>query len=163
MKQIDFDKGRTSVIILQTAFPMFVAQVLNLLYSIVDRIYIGRIPGEGTAALGGIGLCFPVITLITAFTNLYGSGGAPLFAIARGQKQHTQAERILNTSFRLEILTGIILTLTVLLTSRQILLLFGASDTSMQYALPYLRIYVIGTIFVMTATGMNPFINAHVR
>lgn len=160
MKQIDFDKGRTSVNILQTAFPMFVAQVLNLLYSIVDRIYIGRIPGEGTAALGGIGLCFPVITLITAFTNLYGSGGAPLFAIARGQKQHAKAEHILNTSFRLEILTGIILTLTVLLTGRQILLLFGASDTSMQYALPYLRIYVIGTVFVMTATGMNPFINA---
>ena len=160
MRQTDFENGSTPMNILQTAFPMFVAQVLNLLYSIVDRIYIGRIPGEGTIALGGIGLCFPIITLITAFTNLYGSGGAPLFSIARGRKAEAEAEHILNTSFRLEVLTGLILTVLILFTGRQILGLFGASDNSMQYALPYLQIYVVGTIFVMISTGMNPFINA---
>ena len=160
MKQIDFENGSTPIIILQTALPMFVAQVINLLYSIVDRIYIGRIPGEGTIALGGIGLCFPIITLITAFTNLYGSGGAPLFSMARGAKDRDGAERILNTSFRLEIITGLVLTVIIGLAGRPILYLFGASDSSIAYALPYLRIYVLGTVFVMIATGMNPFINA---
>ena len=159
-KQVDFEKGNIAANIAQTAVPMFVAQILSLLYSIVDRIYIGRIPGEGTAALGGIGLCFPVIMLITAFTNLYGSGGAPLFAIARGSGNNVRAERILNTSFRLEILTGIILTLITAVFGGDILMLFGANEASLVYALPYLNIYICGTIFVMTATGMNPFINA---
>ncbi len=160
MKQIDFENGSTPMNILQTAFPMFAAQILNLLYSIVDRIYIARIPGEGTAALGGIGLCFPIITLITAFTNLYGSGGAPLFSIARGRKRDEEAERIINTSFRLEIITGIIITAIVLLFGTQILKLFGAAGDTLRYALCYLQIYVLGTVFVMTSTGMNPFINA---
>ncbi len=160
MKQIDFENGSTPMNILQTALPMFVAQVINLLYSIVDRIYIGRIPGEGTIALGGIGLCFPIITLITAFTNLYGSGGSPLFSMARGAKDRQNAERIINTSFRLEIITGLLLTAIIGLAGRPILYMFGASDSSIVYALPYLRIYVLGTVFVMIATGMNPFINA---
>ncbi len=160
MKQVDFENGSIAVNIAQTAFPMFVAQVLNLLYSIVDRIYIGRIPGEGTAALGGIGLCFPVIMLITAFTNLYGSGGAPLFAIARGRKDRKRAEQIINTSFRLEMLTGFALILIFFIFGRPILYLFGASQDSILYALPYLQVYIWGTVFVMVATGMNPFINA---
>ena len=160
MKQVDFENGSIAVNIAQTAFPMFVAQVLNLLYSIVDRIYIGRIPGEGTAALGGIGLCFPVIMLITAFTNLYGSGGAPLFAIARGRKDRKRAEQIINTSFRLEMLTGFALILIFFIFGRPILYLFGASQDSILYALPYLQVYIWGTVFVMIATGMNPFINA---
>ena len=160
MKQIDFDSSSISLNILQTAFPMFIAQAVNLLYSIVDRIYIGRIPGEGTAALGGIGLVFPIITLITAFTNLYGSGGAPLFAISRGQGDSRRASRLLNTAFRLEILTGILLTAIGFLFGRPILYAFGASDQSIIYAWPYLRIYIWGTLFVMISTGMNPFINA---
>ena len=160
MKQVDFENGSIAGNIAQTAFPMFVAQVLNLLYSIVDRIYIGRIPGEGTAALGGIGLCFPVILLITAFTNLYGSGGAPLFAIARGRKDDNRALTIMNTSFRLEILTGLFLIMVFFVFGRPILYLFGASDDSILYALPYLQVYIWGTVFVMIATGMNPFINA---
>ena len=160
MKQVDFKNGSVAANIVQTALPMFVAQVLNLLYSIVDRIYIGRIPGEGTASLGGIGLCFPVITLITAFTNLYGSGGAPLFAIARGRGREREASHIMNTSFRLEVLTGIMLTLTGFFFARPILYAFGASDISIPYALSYLRYYIWGTVLVMIATGMNPFINA---
>ena len=160
MKQVDFENGNTAVNIAQQAVPMFVAQVINLLYSIVDRIYIARIPGEGTAALGGIGLCFPVITLITAFTNLYGSGGAPLFAIARGRRRDDEATRIMNTSFRLEIMTGLVLMILGSVFARPILYAFGASDLSIPYALAYLRIYILGTLFVMTATGMNPFINA---
>ena len=160
MKQVDFKNGSVAANIVQTALPMFVAQVLNLLYSIVDRIYIARIPGEGTASLGGIGLCFPVITLITAFTNLYGSGGSPLFAIARGRGRESEASHIINTSFRLEVLTGIVLTLIGFIFARPILFAFGASDLSIPYAEAYLRYYIWGTVFAMIATGMNPFINA---
>jgi len=160
MKQVDFKNGSVAANIVQTALPMFVAQVLNLLYSIVDRIYIARIPGEGTASLGGIGLCFPVITLITAFTNLYGSGGSPLFAIARGRGRESEASHIINTSFRLEVLTGIVLTLIGFIFARPILFAFGASDLSIPYAESYLRYYIWGTVFAMIATGMNPFINA---
>ncbi|MDO4961733.1 MAG: MATE family efflux transporter [Eubacteriales bacterium] len=160
MKQVDFENGNIPMNILQTAFPMFVAQVINLLYSIVDRIYIGRIPGEGTSALGGIGLCFPIITMIAAFTNLYGSGGAPLCAMARGRGDEKRAEFIMNTSFRLEVLTGLILIVIGQLLAVPILRAFGASDGSLVYALPYLRIYLCGTVFSMIATGMNPFINA---
>ena len=139
---------------------MLVAQVINLLYSIVDRIYIGRIPGEGTAALGGIGLCFPIITLVTAFTNLYGSGGSPLCAIARGQKDTARAEKIVNTAFRLLVITAVIITVIGLAFGEPLLYLFGASDTSIVYALPYLNIYILGTIFAMISTGMNAYINA---
>ena len=160
MKQVDFAHGRTLSNILATAVPMLAAQILNLLYNIVDRIYIARIPGVGTAALGAVGLCFPVILLITAFTNLYGSGGAPLFAIARGQGDEEEAKRIQDTSFFLLLLTGASLTVLGELIGRPTLRAFGASENALVYALPYLRIYLLGTLFSMIATGMNPFINA---
>ena len=160
MKRIDFEKGRTVNIILATAIPMLVAQILNLLYNIVDRIYIARIPLVGTAALGAVGLCFPVIILITAFTNMYGSGGAPLFSIARGQKNYDEAKGIQNTAFFLLIVTAVVLTIFGEIFGKPILSAFGASEAAMVYALPYLRIYLIGTIFSMIATGMNPFITA---
>ena len=139
---------------------MFVAQALNLLYNIVDRIYIARIPEVGTAALGAVGLCFPIVILITAFTNMYGSGGSPLFSIARGGGQTKRAADIQDTAFFLLMATGILLTVTGEIVGRPVLILFGASEQALIYALPYLRIYLLGTIFTMTATGMNPFINA---
>ena len=159
-KQVDFSKGSVTKNIIQVAAPMLVAQILNLMYNIVDRIYIGRIPSEGLLALGGVGLCFPFITLITAFTNLYGAGGAPLCSIERGRGHQEEAEQIMNTSFYLLVITGVILTVLGSIFCRPILTLFGASDTSLPYALSYMRIYLMGTVFSMIALGMNPFINS---
>ena len=99
MKRIDFDNGNVAGNILNAAIPMLVAQILSLLYNIVDRIYIARIPDVGTAALGAVGLCFPIITIVTACSNLFGSGGAPLFSISRGMGDSKKANRIMNTSF----------------------------------------------------------------
>ncbi len=160
MKRVDFEKGKTLNNILATALPMLVAQIINLLYNIVDRIYIARIPVTGTIALGAVGLCFPIVILTTAFTNMYGSGGAPLFSMARGQKNETRAKEIQNTSFFLLIITGVILMLFGEIFARPILAAFGTSESAMVYALPYLRIYLLGTVFSMIATGMNPFITA---
>ena len=114
MKQIDFEKGRTLNNILATALPMLVAQILNLLYNIVDRIYIARIPIIGTKALGAVGLCFPIVILITGFTNMYGSGGAPLFSIARGQKDDKEAAALQNTSFFLLVVRTVLHSLSAL-------------------------------------------------
>ncbi len=160
MKRVDFENGKTFNNILAVALPMLVAQIINLLYNIVDRIYIARIPQIGTVALGAVGLCFPLVILTTAFTNMFGSGGAPLFSIARGQKNDDRARKIQNTSFFLLIVTGVLLIIVGEIFGRPILALFGTSETSMVYALPYLRIYLLGTIFSMIATGMNPFITA---
>lgn len=160
MKRVDFGNGKTLSNIIATALPMFVAQTLNLLYNIVDRIYIARIPGVGTAALGAVGLCFPIVILITAFTNMYGSGGAPLFSISRGAGDREEAAKIQDTAFFLLIATAIVLTIAGELFGRPVLIAFGASDNALVHALPYLRIYLLGNIFSMIATGMNPFINA---
>ncbi|SCW54562.1 putative efflux protein, MATE family [Lachnospiraceae bacterium C10] len=159
-KQVDFKNGGTLNNILATALPMMVAQILNLLYNIVDRIYIARIPDIGTAALGAVGLCFPVVIMVGAFTNMFGSGGAPLFSIARGQGDKETAGDYQNTSFFLLLSTGIVLTIIGEIFGKNILSLFGTSDGSMTYALPYLRIFLLGTVFSMISTGMNPFINA---
>lgn len=160
MQQVDFSKGRILNNIVSTAVPMLLAQLINLLYSIVDRVYIGRIEGIGVAALGGVGLCFPIISIIGAFTYLYAGGGAPLFAMERGKKDIDKAGHVMSVTFTLEILTSIIIIAVGLLFGRNILRVFGASDTAMVYALPYLRIYLLGTVFAMVSTGMNPFINA---
>ena len=160
MKRVDFENGKTLNNILATALPMLVAQIINLLYNIVDRIYIARIPEIGTVALGAVGLCFPIVILTTAFTNMFGSGGAPLFSIARGQKNEERAREIQNTSFFLLIVTGILLIIVGEIFGRPILAAFGTSEAAMVYALPYLRIYMLGTIFSMISTGMNPFITA---
>ena len=101
MKRIDFEHGTVTGNILGAALPMLVAQILNLLYNIVDRVYIARIPEVGTAALGAVGLCFPLIVIISAFANLFGTGGAPLFSIFRGKKEETKAVGVMNTSFSL--------------------------------------------------------------
>lgn len=159
-RQIDFSSGKILENIIMSATPMLVAQLLNLMYNIVDRIYIGKIEDIGVVALGGVGLCFPVISLITAFTNLFGAGGAPLCSIERGKRNLEKAGRIMNISFYMLVITAVILTMIGLVLSEPLLYLFGASDITIQYALPYMRIYFLGTVFSMIALGMNPFINA---
>ena len=160
MKQVDYKNGKIFSNVMQSVLPMLVAQVLSLLYSIVDRIYIGRIPSEGTSALGGIGLCFPIIIMVTAFTNLFGLGGAPLCSIARGKGDIKRAAEVMNTAFSMLVLTGVVITVTGELFSAPLLRLFGATDGNLPYALDYLHIYLLGTICTMLATGLNPYINA---
>lgn len=160
MKRIDFEHGTITSNILGAALPMLVAQILSLLYNIVDRIYIARIPGVGTTALGAVGLCFPIIVIITAFSNLFGGGGAPLFSISRGTKDTDTAQRIMNISFTMLCICAILIMVVGLLFANPILTLFGASREALVYAIPYLMIYLIGTLPSMIATGMNPFINA---
>lgn len=160
MKRIDFENGNITSNILQSAGPMLVAQFLNLLYNIVDRIYIARIPNEGTAALGAVGLVFPIIVIITAFTNWFGVGGSPVFSIARGKGDKKATQMVLNTSFCMLFFTSIILMIVGYSFGKPILRLFGASEAAMVYAYPYLMIYLIGTVFSMSATGLNPFITA---
>lgn len=160
MKRIDFENGTVVGNILGAALPMLVAQILNLLYNIVDRVYIARIPGVGTAALGAVGLCFPLIVIISAFANLFGSGGAPLFSIYRGKKETERAKTIMNTSFTMVCASAMILMALGMLFARPLLVLFGASEDALVYAYPYMMLYLIGTLPSMIAVGMNPFINA---
>ena len=160
MKRVDFENGTITSNILGASLPMLVAQILSLLYNIVDRIYIARIPHIGTAALGAVGLCFPVIVIITAFSNLFGSGGAPLFSIERGKNEPQEAKKIMNISFSMVCICAIVLMVIGFLFARPILVLFGASKDALIYAYPYLMLYLIGTLPSMIATGMNPFINA---
>ena len=145
---------------MEVAVPMIIAQILNLLYNIVDRIYIGRIPEIGATALTGVGLCFPIITLITAFTYLFGNGGAPLCSMERGRGNREEAEMLMGNTFVMLIGTGAILTAIGLIFYRPILYAFGASDVTFSYAADYIRIYLLGTLFVMITLGMNPFINS---
>lgn len=160
MKKIDFENGTITDNILSASIPMLVAQLLNLLYNVVDRIYIARIPHIGTTAIGAVGICFPVIVIITAFANLFGSGGTPLFSIYRGRKKNKEAALIMDTSFSMLCAGAFILMSCGLLFSKQILIVFGASDSTIVYAYPYMMIYLIGTIPSMLALGLNPYINA---
>ncbi|MDO4336701.1 MAG: MATE family efflux transporter [Eubacteriales bacterium] len=158
--QTDFSKGSVYRNILEVAVPMTFAQLLNLLYNIVDRMYIGRIPEVGTLALTGVGLCFPIITLITAFTYLFGNGGSPLCSMERGRGNKAEAEKLMGNTFTMLILTGVVLMVLGLLFYKPVLYAFGASDTTFPYAGEYIRIYLLGTVFVMISVGMNPFINS---
>lgn len=158
--QTDFSKGNVYRNILEVAVPMILAQFLNLLYNIVDRVYIGRIPGAGTMALTGVGICFPIITLITAFTLLFGNGGGPLFAMERGRGNEREAEQLMGNTCLLLIITGTVLMLIGFIFYEPILYAFGASDETFPYAKDYIQIYLLGTIFVMISLGMNPFINS---
>lgn len=165
MKQLseqkrDFGSGSVAQAILRLAVPMTLAQLINVLYNVVDRIYIGHIPHTSTEALTGIGLALPIITIITAFANLYGMGGAPLFSIARGQEEPQKAERIMGNSFCMLVVTGVILALICYVFRQPLLYLFGASDVTYPYAEAYISIYLLGTLFVMVSLGMNNFINA---
>ena len=129
-------------LLFKLAVPTVIAQFVNLLYNIVDRIYIGHMPGTGSAALTGIGLCFPIIYLISAFSALIGQGGAPRAAIYMGQNKHTEANRIMNNCFVVLILEAVVLTVFFWLFGEQLLWLFGCSEQTIVYALPYMQIYL---------------------
>ena len=156
--QNDFSRGSMARNILQMALPMTVAQLINILYNVVDRMYLGKLPGH--LSLTGLGLCLPIISILMGFANLCGMGGAPLCSIHRGKGEDGEAERILGNSFALLLLFGAGLTALGLAFRRPILYLFGASDLTFPYANDYLTIYLLGTLFVMIGLGMNPFINA---
>lgn len=156
----DFSKGKVSSNIIAQAIPLILAQLVQLLYNVVDRIYIGHLPGADSMALTGVGLVFPLTTLVAAFTALFGTGGAPLFSIARGAKEERRAEKILGNTFTLLAGAAVIIFVLCYVFRRPVLYLFGASDASYVYADAYLRIYLFGTIPVMISTGLNGFINA---
>ena len=156
----DFSRGKVSSNIIAQAIPLILAQLVQLLYNVVDRIYIGHLPGADSTALTGVGLVFPLTTFIAAVTLLFGTGGAPLFSIARGAREEQKAERILGNTFSLLLGAAMILFVLCYIFRKPVLYLFGASDASYVYADEYLRIYLLGTVFVMISTGMNGFINA---
>ena len=156
----DFSQGSVVGNIIRLAVPMTLAQLVNVLYNVVDRMYIGRIPENATLALTGLGLCLPIITMVIAFANLYGMGGAPLCSIARGRGEAEEAESIMGNSFTLMMLTGVALMVFCYLFKKPMLYLFGASDVTYPYANDYLTIYLLGTLFVMTGLGMNSFVNS---
>lgn len=156
----DFSKGSMWKNILKTAIPYTVAQMVQLMYNLVDRIYIGHMKNESGFTLTGIGLALPIVSIISAFSLLYSSGGAPLLSIARGKNDHKKAEKLLGNCFSLIIITGIILMFIFYIFMRPILFALGASDFTYGYAKDYLNIYLLGTVFTMVAAGMNMFINA---
>ena len=158
--QNDFGTGSVKRLVLSQALPLTIAQTVQLLYNIVDRIYIGHLEGVGDLALTGLGITFPVIVIIAAFTNLYGSGGATLFSIARGRGDEDEAESIIGTVFTLLVGTAALLFVFCYTLRRPILFLFGASEQSVVYADQYLSIYLLGTAFSMLTTGLNGYINA---
>ncbi len=158
--QRDFSRGKMWRNITAQAIPLTIAQLVQLLYNVVDRIYIGHLPGEGSLALTGIGLTFPFVSLILAFAALCGTGGAPLFSIARGAKEDERARQILGNAFTLVLIFSVIIMVVFYIFRVPLLYLFGASDVTIVYAESYLQIYLIGVIFSMIATGMNNFITA---
>lgn len=159
-ERTDFSTGKVWKQILAQAIPLTLAEIVQLLYNIVDRIYLGHMPQSESMALTGVGLVFPIVSLIGAFTSLFGTGGAPLFAIARGAKQEERARRIQGNVFSLLTLCSFVLMLLCAVFKRPILYLFGASDASYPFADAYLSVYLLGTPFTMLATGLNGFINA---
>lgn len=159
-KQNDFTKGSVSGNIMRLAMPMMAAQLINVLYSVVDRVYIGHLPDASTLALTGLGLTFPIIMIITAFANLFGMGGAPLCSIARGKGDDRRAERIMGNSFTMLLVAGVLLMAVCLIFKKPILYAFGASGQTFPYADDYVKIYLCGSLFVMVSLGMNSFINS---
>ena len=156
----DFTQGRVWENIVAQAIPLTLAQLVQLLYNVVDRVYIGHMGDGSGLALTGVGLAFPVVTIIAAFTSLFGMGGAPLFSIARGQKDETRAEKILGNVFALLAASSLVLLSACYFFRKPLLYLFGASDASFAYADAYLSIYLLGTPFAMLTGGLNGFINA---
>ncbi len=147
-------------LLFKLAVPTVIAQIINMLYNIVDRIYIGHMPGNGSLALTGVGVCMPIILIVSAFAALVSSGGAPRASISMGQGKYDKAESILGECFFLQVIISVILTIVVLVFGRSFLLAFGASENTIEYATSYMRIYALGTIFVQLTLGMNAFITA---
>lgn len=147
-------------LLFKLAVPTVIAQIINMLYNIVDRIYIGHMPGNGSLALTGVGVCMPIILIVSAFAALVSSGGAPRASISMGQGKYDKAESILGECFFLQVIISVILTIVLLVFGRSFLLAFGASENTIGYATSYMRIYALGTIFVQLTLGMNAFITA---
>lgn len=159
-KENDFSKGSIIGHMLRLAGPMTLAQLVNVLYNIIDRIFIGKIPNDATNALTGLGVAFPICTVTIAFANLVGMGGAPLFSIERGKGNEDEAKKLLGNSFSLLIILGLLTCVTGLIFKKPLLYLLGASSATFDYANQYITIYLCGTIFVMSSLGLNSFINA---
>lgn len=157
-KTNDMGTGSIPKLFVQLAIPAVVAQVVNLLYNIVDRIYIGHIPEIGAAALTGVGLFTPILMLINAFAMLAGAGGAPLASIALGKKDKDGAEKIVANCFSLLLIFAVVLTVVFYVSAPALLSWFGASEVTLPYAVDYARIYILGSICVLVVMGMNPFI-----
>lgn len=147
-------------LLLKLALPTVAAQLINMLYNIVDRIYIGHIPEIGAAALTGVGVCMPLIMIVSAFAALVGYGGAPRASIFMGKQDKESAERTLGNCFTLQIIISIVLTAVLLIWNKDLLMAFGASENTIGYGVNYMNIYAIGTIFVEITLGMNAFITA---
>lgn len=147
-------------LLLKLSIPTVIAQLINMLYNVVDRIYIGHIPGEGSLALTGVGVCMPIIMIVTAFAALISSGGAPRASICMGKQDNKSAEQILGNCFSLQIVVSIVLTVVLLIWNKDLLMAFGASKNTLGYATDYMRIYALGTLFVQLTLGMNAFITA---
>ena len=147
-------------LLLRLAIPTLAAQLINMLYNVVDRIYIGHIPKVGALALTGVGVCMPLIMIVSAFAVLVGNGGAPRASIYMGQNNKEDAEKTLGNCFATQILVAIVLTIVLLLGNRTFLLAFGASENTISYAAAYMNIYAVGTIFVQLTLGLNAFITA---
>ena len=159
-RQNDFSKGSMARNIVTMAIPMTMAQLVNILYSVVDRMYLGHIPGSGQLELAGLGLSLPIISIIMGFANLCGMGGGPLCSIHRGRGEDKEAERVLGNSFVLLVIFGVGIPLLFLPFREPLLYFFGASNATYPYAQEYITIYLLGTPFVMVGLGLNPFINA---
>lgn len=147
-------------LLLKLALPTVAAQLINMLYNIVDRIYIGHIPKVGALALTGVGVCMPIIMIVSAFATLVSTGGAPRASISMGKNDKASAENILGNCFSMQIIVSLILTAVLLLGNRSFLMAFGASENTIEYAVSYMQIYAAGTIFVQLTLGMNAFITA---
>ena len=147
-------------LLMKLARPTVAAQLINMLYNIVDRIYIGHIPGDGALALTGVGVCMPIIMIVSAFAALVGNGGAPRATIYMGKKDNDTAEKILGNCFTAQIIISAFLTMVLLIWNRDLLLAFGASENTINYAVAYMNIYAFGTVFVQLTLGMNLFITA---
>lgn len=155
----DLGKDEIRKLVWAIAIPSMIAQFVSVLYSIVDRMYIGHLAGIGVNALAGVGVCGPVVTMIGAFASLVGVGGAPLASIAMGEGNNDNAGKIIGNAFDLMVIIAIAVVVLVYPFAEKMLYVFGASETTILYALSYFKIYLLGTPFLLLATGMNNFIN----
>ena len=156
----DFSQGSIPRNIMDLAVPMTAAQLVNVLYSVVDRVYLSRLSSTDSLALTGLGVCMPIVSILMGFANLCGTGGAPLCSISRGRGDDREAERVMGNAFLLLLILGGACTAFFLALKEPVLVLFGASPDTLPYADGYLSVYLWGTLFVMISLGMNPFINA---
>ena len=147
-------------LLFKLAVPTVIAQLVNMLYNIVDRIYIGHMPGDGSMALTGVGVCMPLIMIITAFSAFVSTGGAPRASISMGKGDNKTAEKLLSGCLSMQVIISLVLTAVILIWNRNILLAFGGSENTIGYATDYMNIYAVGTIFVQITLGMNAFITA---